>query len=241
LELLPSAGLTAGFLLALVPGWLYLRLRSSRNAVLPRSGLDEVLEVVTIGVATTGLAVALWALLPFEVTHLADVRALVREPNVYSNEHVRRLAATALVVFLLACSLAWCLFKLTHRGPRPTLYRETVWAGALTRRGEKYPWVGVQLRDGRLVEGELHAVPTGDEHENRDISLQAPIKVTPAGGGTRQDTSLDRIILNEIDIKYIGLVLGPEVTTPGGQPPPGLGAPLRWLGSRLIQIGGGTL
>lgn len=212
---MPSAALTAAFLLALVPGWVYLRLRSGKNAALPRGGLDEVLEVVAIGVATTGVAAALWALLPVGLTHLADVRELAANRQGYVDAHVRRVAATGLTIFLLALGLAFFLFRLAHRGPRPALVRETVWAGALGRRGDHYAWVGLTLRDGRLVEGELFAYPVGDEHEHRDVALQAPIRVTPPGGGPAVVTPLSRVILNEADIEHIGLVLGPLRGQPG--------------------------
>jgi Family of unknown function (DUF6338) len=76
INVLPSGVLTVGLLVALVPGRVYLRLRSTANAALPRAGLDELLEVVAVGFATTGIAVALWALIPADMSRLADIRSL---------------------------------------------------------------------------------------------------------------------------------------------------------------------
>lgn len=211
--MLPSAALTAVFLLALAPGWTYLRLRSSRNAVLPRAGLDELLEVVTVGMATTGVAAALWAVVPASTSHLLDVARLASEANPYAVHHVRRLVVTALVIFVVAELLALVLFKVVHRGPRSRLVRETVWAGALGRRYGRFTWIGLELRDGRLVEGQLLAYPTGDEHESRDIALQAPIRLTRKPGEAPDDLGYDRIILNEDDINNISIALGPLPTS----------------------------
>ena len=72
--MLPPDAVMFGLLLALVPGWVYLRLRSNVNAGLPRTGLDELLEVIAVGFATTGVAVALWALIPADISRLADIR-----------------------------------------------------------------------------------------------------------------------------------------------------------------------
>lgn len=233
--MLPSAGLTAAFLLALVPGWVYLRLRSVRSAVLPRSGLDEILEVVTVGVATTGMATALWALVPVRVSHLADVSLLVADKDSYRLHHVQREVTTALAVFVIACVFAWILFAVAHRGQGGHHYRETVWAGALGHRGEKYRWVGVTLRDGRVIEGELYAFPTGDEHEHREIALQAPIRIT-APNAQPQVTPLTRVILNEADIDHIGLILGPPVKEPAAVS--FIHRAVGSLGERLVTWGG---
>jgi hypothetical protein len=70
------------------------------------------------------------------------------------------------------------------------------------------------LRDGRLVEGQLLAYPVGDEHEHREIALQSPIRVTERGSESSITTALDRLIVNESDIKYITMALGPEAPNP---------------------------
>ncbi|MCU1621300.1 MAG: putative rane protein [Frankiales bacterium] len=213
--MLPSATLTAAFLFALVPGWTYLRLRSSRSASLPRVGLDELLEVVAVGLATTGVALAIWAVVPASLSRLADVTALARGPDGYVEAHVRRLTVTMLVVFVLAEVLALLLVSVIHRGPRPHHVRETVWAGALGRgRGDRFTWIGVELRDGRLVEGQLLAYPTGDEHEMRDLALQAPMRVTREPGRVAEPLAYDRLILAEQDIASISVALAPTATIP---------------------------
>jgi len=208
---LPSGALTVVLLLALVPGWVYLRLRSTANAALPRTGLDEIFEVLAVGFATTGIAVALWALIPADMSRLADIRSLARDGTAYWTSHPQRIAATGLVVLVLALGLAYALFKVTQTG-ESTYVRETVWAGALGWRDGRYAWVGLMLRDGRLVEGQLLTYPVGDEHEHRDIALQRPIRITQPGSASAIATELDRLIFNESDIKYVTLVLGPAAS-----------------------------
>jgi len=197
-------------------------LRSTANAALPRTGLDELLEVVAVGFATTGIAVALWALIPADMSQLANIRSLARDGAAYAASHPQRMAATAFVVLAVAVGLAYVLFKVTHWKRKSTYVRETVWAGALGWRHDRYAWVGLILRDGRLVEGQLFAYPVGDEHEHRNIALQGPIRVTQPGAASAIATALDRIIFNESDIKYIAMTLGPDVSKPksGKQVPP---------------------
>jgi len=208
----PSGALTVGLLLALVPGWVYLRLRSTANAALPRTGLDELLEVVAVGFATTGIAVALWALIPADISRLADIRSLAKHGAAYETSHPQRMAATGFVVLVVAVGLAYLLFKVTHWRRKSTYIRETVWAGALGWRDGRYAWVGLMLRDGRLVEGQLCAYPVGDNHEHRDIALQGPIRVTQPGAASAIATALDRLIFNESDIKYIAMTLVPDAS-----------------------------
>jgi hypothetical protein len=210
---LPSGALTVALLLALVPGWVYLRLRSTANAALPRTGLDELLEVVAVGFATTGIAVALWALIPADMSRLADIRSLARDGAAYGTAHPQRIAATGLMVLAVALGLAYVLFKVTQTGEL-TYVRETVWAGALGWRDGRYAWVGLMLRDGRLVEGQLRTYPVGDEHEHRDIALQRPIRITQPGAASAMSTDLDRLIFNESDIKYITMIFGPDASNP---------------------------
>jgi hypothetical protein len=208
---LPSSYLAAAFLLALVPGWTYLRLRARRDPSLPRTGLDQILEVVAVGLMTTGLATALWALLPVNLTHLIDITKLTAAGGGdYAQAHVRRGILTLLVLFVLAEILAYGLFRALHRNNEREFRRETVWAGALGTRPKGRPWVGVELRDGRLIEGWLLAYPTGDEHEHRDLALQAtpncPIRVTRLGEPA-QAYHVERVILAEADIAAITMTV----------------------------------
>jgi len=219
---LPSSYLAAAFLLALVPGWTYLRLRARRDPALPRTGLDQMLEVVAVGLMTTGMAVALWALLPASWTHLADVTKLAgTHGDAYAQGHVRRDVSTLLVVFVLAEALAYSLFALLHRGRRQEFARETVWAGALGTRPTGQPWITVEMRDGRLIEGWLYAYPTGDEHEHRDLALQgtpsAPLRVTKPGQPPQHHPA-DRLILAEADIANIAMKVFPLPTSPSPVP-----------------------
>lgn len=227
--MLPGSYLAGGFLLALVPGWTYLRLRARRDPSLPRTGLDQTLEVVAVGLMTTGLAVALWALLPASGTHLLDITELaVDGGGAYARANVRRAVATVLVVLVAAQLLAYGLFHALHRNRSRQFRRETVWAGALGHRTRGGPWMGVEMRDGRLIEGWLLAYPTGDEHEHRDLALQAtlnaPIRVTKPGEPART-LAVERAILAEADIASITMTVIPDHAN---QLRPLRGGPERW-------------
>lgn len=233
--MLPGSYLAAAFLLALVPGWTYLRLRARRDPSLPRTGLDQTLEMVAVGLMTTGLAAALWALLPASRTHLLDITRLAGNGGGdYARAHVRQSVATLLVVLVVAELLAYALFHTLHRNRRRQFRRETVWVGALGHRPRGRPWIGVELRDGRLVEGWLLAYPTGDEHEHRDIALRAtpnaPIRVTRPGEPALASAA-ERVILAEADIANITMTVVPYGAEQPG--PSRGGAAERW--QRLLD------
>ena len=57
--MLPSGLVAAAFLLSLIPGWWFLRRTESQRRPRQLSTLQEMLELVGVGIATTGLAIAL--------------------------------------------------------------------------------------------------------------------------------------------------------------------------------------
>ena len=60
--MLPGGLVAAALLLSLVPGWLFLRLTEKVRRPRHQSQLQEVLELVAVGVGTTGAAILLAAL-----------------------------------------------------------------------------------------------------------------------------------------------------------------------------------
>lgn len=203
--MIPSGAFAAALLVALIPGWVFLKLRERRDAALPRNGLDELLEIFAVGLSTTGAAVLAWLLLPRSSTGwLLDPQALADAGTGVLADNVRQTALTLAVVLLLALLLAAGAAWLAGARTKSRFARVTVWTGALAEEDDKVRWMGLHLRDGRLIEGRLLAYPTGDEHERRDIALEGPIFVTEASAGSaRRRTDLSRVILNEIDIKSI--------------------------------------
>lgn len=203
-------------LLALVPGWLYLRLRERLRPPSGATGLTELLEVLAVGLATTGAGAAMLAFVPHRwLPFLLDVDAWARLGNDYLPQHIRSVVASVVAVFLVAVVIAYLLY-LVQRLQLPAEFRPqgSVWVHALgARPNGRVPWVGLQLNDGRLVEGLLHSYSLTDGGmEERDVALQRPIRVSVRAGEEAQHLNLDRLIVSGREITYIAVVHAPERT-----------------------------
>jgi len=211
---LPPAGLSALLvLLAFVPGWLYLTWTERLQPTARRTGLHELLEVVAIGVATTGPAVLAVVLVPHRwVPFTLDLERWAENGGPYLQDHLRAAALTVVLVMVLALLLARAIYWFGPRRAAPGdefHLRGNVWTRALGARPKgQLPWVGLQLVDGTLVEGVLHSMSL-HEGDDRDIALTQPIRVTPHGEPTRP-ASLDRVVFPAREIRYITVLNFPE-------------------------------
>lgn len=193
-------------LLALVPGWLYLRLRSQLRPTSRRSTLDELLEVVAVGFGTTGVAALAVALVPHSwlpFTLNIDEWAYLGET--YLRDNVRGAAATAAVILGVALAIASLLHLVDRRNRRPEFHPEgSVWVLSLGARPEgKVPWVGLTLDDGRLVEGVLHSFSLETQTDDRDVALMGPLRVRSPNELEGRWVKVDRLIVPYRRIDHI--------------------------------------
>jgi len=200
---LPASAVAAILVISLIPGWLFLRLSEKARRPRHQSDLQEVLELVAMGVLTTGLAVALVAALrPAGLLSLdippADARGL------------RELAASVVGTVLLALGLAavfGVIVAKTSPAPTASLVTSVWWdvLGAENVPAGRAPFVMVTLTDGRTVEGILSTYTWQSESSHyRDIALRAPIRY-PAGENLSLKTSYDFLIIAGTDIEQIAL------------------------------------
>ena len=187
---MPPVGLGALLvLLAFVPGWVYLTWTERLQPTARRTDLHELLEIVAIGVATTGPAILAVVLVPHGwIPFTLDVERWAEEGSPYLQDHLRSGALTLFLVLLLALLFARGIYWFGPRRAAPNAefhLRGNVWTKALGARPKgQLPWVGLQMLDGTLVEGVLHSMSL-HEGEDRDIAVSQPIRVTPAGEATR--------------------------------------------------------
>jgi hypothetical protein len=208
--------------LALVPGWLYLRLHERRRPPSSATGLSQLLEVVAVGLLTTGISVFVLSLIPHRwLPWLIDLETWGAVGNDHLRHNVGNSVISVAVVLGLASLAAVALYLLQRSGSSDRFDPESsVWGQALGRRPERTaPWVGLQLRDGPFVEGVLHSLSFGHEDQDeRDIALGRPIRVTDDGGPAR-DVEIDRVIVPGREILYISVIHAPEAdTTPSRTP-----------------------
>lgn len=206
--MLPASAVAAALLLSLVPGWIFLRLTEKARRPRHQSDLQEVLELIAVGVLTTGLAVAAVAVFrPAGVLNLKFPPTDARE--------LRELALSVVGTFLLALGFAVAFafaFRSTSAAKKSSLVT-SVWWDILS--AEKVPpgmapYALVTLNDDTLVEGIVSAFTwQSDSSHHRDIALRAPIRF-PVGGGKSRKPPYDRLLIAGTDIKQLALKYVPR-------------------------------
>ncbi|MEV5704773.1 DUF6338 family protein [Actinoallomurus sp. NPDC052274] len=198
--------------LALVPGWSYLRLVERFSPARSANALHQLLEVFAVGMATTGVSVLLLLLVPhgwLPFTLRAD--AWAAGGNQYLGRHIRSAAASIAMLLASALLIAYGLFRFRTRG-KPEGFRPSgdVWLHGLSDQpAGKVPYVGLHLVDGRLVEGKLYAF-TFDVEKGRGLVVAKPIRVTQANETLAQDLpNLDRLIVDASQISFVTVVYVP--------------------------------
>jgi hypothetical protein len=213
----PTTFVALVIVLALVPGWFYLRLIERIERPRTSSTLHELLEVLAVGVATTGVSTLLFLLLPHSWLPFAvDVSKWGIKGNQYLKQHVRQSAAAAAIIFAASMMIAYALARVRARRRTAEFDRhDDVWNKALGRRpAGTHPFVGLKLKDGRLIEGSLKAFPLDSGEGPRDIALERPIRITPAdGGGRHTPPNVDRLIIDSSQLDYLMVGLVPAVSS----------------------------
>jgi len=200
-------------LLIFVPGWAYLSWVERVRPAAGRSGLSELLEVAAMGAATTGPAVLLLVLIPHEWLPFTLDLEQWASGNDHPRDDFRGAAWSVALIFAFAMCIAYGLYRLRTRGLSKEFHPEAgVWAQAIGQRPRgKVPWVGVQLIDGRLVEGLLHSLSLDDAGDERDIALGRPIRVTGSGESAPTELpELDRFVVPAREVKHVTVIEAPE-------------------------------
>lgn len=102
------------------------------------------------------------------------------------------------MILLVAVGIAGGLAWLARNGVPDEFHPAgAVWSRALAEQPDgTYPWVGVRLQDGTIVEGVLKTIDLSSSGDDRDLALAAPIRVTPSGSGLAQrHPPLDRVVI----------------------------------------------
>lgn len=206
--MLPSSSFAALLLVALIPGYAYLRLSEDARRPRANSALEEFLEVFAVGLGTTGLAtlgvILLW---PDEVV------GTLEKASLDSPDSLRRaVVLTALVVLLalgLACIGAWA----TQIPGKGSSYSPNVWRSTLgLRRKDHLPYVVLELKDdSRRVQGVLHSYTTLDGDHPRDIALLEP---KLSRDGTTWEADADYVVVSADEIAKIWLRLAHDPGQP---------------------------
>lgn len=223
---LPASLAVLCVLFALVPGWLYLQKIERTRPPSSDSGLRELLQVLAVGLGTTGVAIVVAVLVPNDwVPFLLDLDKLEGEGLTYAQTNLRKAILTAGTLLLVACVAAQLLYFVRSRKTPPT-FRPSgdVWVYALGDFPKGVvPHIGVIVTDGTLYEGVLHSYTLNPEaSEVRDIALKDRIRMTGPQTTTAQSFDVDRLIISASQIRLISVTYvdssGSRVTQTPEQP-----------------------
>jgi hypothetical protein len=177
--MLPGGAVAALFLLSLIPGWWFLRRTESSRRPRHLSSLQEVLELLGVGVLTTGLAVGAGLLISPELL-------LDRRFPANSGREVRLYVVLVVGVLFSALAFAELAARVVRwRNPaRSAEFNIGTWWSVmrpdLVPEG-CLPYVAVERSDGVTIEGVLHNYSLSPDVTHRDVALKAPVKFTTPG------------------------------------------------------------
>jgi Family of unknown function (DUF6338) len=218
--MLPDAPLAFLALLALLPGWIFFRRAETRSERPDRSQLSELLELAAVGLATLVASTLVVALLSAEtrLSWLFNIKGWARTRGPYLGDHLSAALASVALALVLSCVLALALSFLVHgrrSDGRNFSAGGSVWVGTLgTSPNRTRNTIGVLRHDGSTVEGIFFGCTAGNTDGPRDISLTAPIRVTPANGGAPYQPNINRILILESEIAAITVVHNPRPGAP---------------------------
>lgn len=172
---MPATPLALFIALALVPGYVYLQLSQRFRVPTAKSALAEVLELVTMGLVTTGVALLAFGL-RFPAWLGRTLQTLNSSPADLSSNEITSAARFNLALVLSATLIALMLAGLTilirKRTYSPSVMHATL---GLDRKGYGRH-VGILLKDGTTVHGVLHAYSMSDSDADRAVALKGPLR-----------------------------------------------------------------
>jgi hypothetical protein len=203
---IPGALVSALFLVGIVPGYLYLTwtrgVRESRSSDSP---LESLLEVVGVGLATTGTTVLVGSWLAADALSGLAQRL---DSQRWTAPLIRDLAGTTLAVLLVSVGLA-AVGAIATRKTRPNRYYPRIWQEVFAERRQEYTWVRVELTSGPIFVGALHGSDFAVTDGGRDMVLRSPIREISASGKSK-NVQADRLVISEADISLIRVVYEPH-------------------------------
>lgn len=209
--MLPGGLVAGSLLLSLIPGWWFLRRTESCRRPRHLSSLQEVLELVGVGVLTTGLALCAGLLIrpelvldhSFPARTASDIRM-----------DVVLLLGTGLAAVLLA-EIAAAIVRRVSPADDSEMDIGPWWS---VMRRDKIPkgklsYAALSIAEGVTVEGVLHSYTWSPDSSHRDIALRAPIIFTRPGRkrwrtGARPvvtSTPYDYVVLPASEIKHVAV------------------------------------
>lgn len=187
------------FAASLGPGYFYVRETERRVARAERSQLLEAVELVIISSLVTTI-VSMLVLAGARTIGLIDTGVLLREGFAYLLLHPLRGLSVLVAIFGLSYGAAWAAAWAVHfrdwRSQRPG----SVWRHVLGRDKKTHIAIAtVELRDGRMVQGQVESYTLDPSAEPRELARRKPIRERLPGSIHEKVIDDDFLILGEKD------------------------------------------
>jgi Family of unknown function (DUF6338) len=190
------------FAASIGPGYIYVRIEEQYRLRATRSALLEAAELLSIGGFTSILSLLFWVVVADRL-HWIDLSTVLNGGTTYLADHPVRTISFLLVTLLTSYAVAYAAAKRIHRGKPKTIELGSVWHNVLKNPDSSHVVYGTaELREGRLVAGQILTFTLDEEKEERQIALGPPLKVKGPEPGS-QWSPLDGarcVVLNGADI-----------------------------------------
>lgn len=230
-----TLGGLALFAALLVPGFVYLERRESRQAGQQLSPLRETGQILFASLACDFVVVGLVAFIRVVAPgHTPDVGAFIRGGGSFARIHYRELLAWGLPALGAACALAatvavppafvGALARILRSDPdspwrqeivrrqRPRITAESAWSTAFLAYPERVPCVGVTLHDDTYLFGRLLSWnPEIEETSDRSLVLASPVVIRCPGGTETQPLDADTVVISADQIRLVTVSYLPDV------------------------------
>lgn len=233
-----TLGGLALFAALLVPGFVYLERRESRQAGQQLTSLRETGQILFASLASDAIVIGLLALVRAAAPGLTpDVGAFVRGGGAFGRTHYRELLAWGIPSLGAACALAALaavpprfvdglagllrfdpgspLRQEIGRRQRPRIVAESGWSAAFLAHPDRVPCVGVTLQDDTYLFGGLFSWnPEIEETADRSLILAGPVVVRPPGDSETQPLDADAVVVSAEQIRFVTVSYLPDPLVP---------------------------
>lgn len=209
--MIPGTVSAVALLTALVPGYLFLQLTRGRREARKSDPIESLVELVAVGLGTTGTAFLAACLVRSEsIGHIAT-RLQSDSTTKWDSQLIHDVAGTTALVFGGAIAIA-LIAALAMKVAFPEQYYPSVWKEVFAERRNEYTWVRLELHDGRAVVGPLHGSDFQVGEGPRDIVLRSPITEIDEKGVDRRLDGVHRWVIPESQIGGVKVTYEPKPT-----------------------------
>lgn len=186
------------FLLALIPGFIYLRNTAPVRRPSEATQLQEAIEMVAVGLLTTGASIGL-SVLVWGSNYIACLR-----PDLHDTSDLRKAVAAGAGTLVAGCLIALGAGIIRVWVTPKRRYAPNVWESVFGQQCDgKIRHIALELDDGRTFDGPIHAhtvLPGPDG--GRQLSLQGPIRISQPGAPNPTSTLYDFVVVDAAKIRF---------------------------------------